>query len=627
MGRKQYIENNDFEASLNQYLEKINILGTETIDAIDSVGRITAKAIFAKVSDPTYNASAMDGITVLSANTNSANDRNPLTLSKDQYEYVNTGGVIKTCYDSVIMIEDVLQMENGDVQIIKPSYPWQHIRVVGESVVETEMILPSKRKIRPLDLGAILASGNEKIEVFKMPRIGIIPTGNEMVEKVSELQVGKLMESNTRVFFECAKEYGSVPKRYGIVNDEEILLEQAISKAAEENDIVVINAGSSAGTKDYTAKIIEKLGSVQTHGLAIKPGKPTILGFIGNKPVMGVPGYPVSAYIIFDKVVKSVVQKMNGLASDKNQVVKAELTKRLTSSFKNEEYIRVVLGEVGGKLVASPLSRGAAAVMSMLKADGMLKIPRNVEGVEVGEMVSVELLKSLADIKKSLAIVGSHDVVIDLIGDFMRVSSAHVGSMSGIMALKRGSAHIAPIHLLDSKTGIYNIAFVKQYFESGEMALIHGLQRVQGILTTLENPKNIQDLKSLKDRKCSFANRQRGAGTRLLFDFIMEKLEIPTSEVKGYEKEFTTHLAVATAVKNGVADCGLAVKSAANIMKLNFIPVGNENYDFLLYADMLEDERIQKFIEVLRSDEFKEQVEKIGGYGIDRLGEIEVVKW
>ncbi|HKL94587.1 MAG TPA: molybdopterin-binding protein, partial [Clostridia bacterium] len=321
MERNTYIENNDFETALGKYLAEIFPLGTEEICAENAVGRVTAKAIFAKYCDPTYNASAMDGIAVFSQDTISASEIFPMTLHFKQFEYVNTGNAIDSKFDSVIMIEDVIVIDEKTVQIIAPSRPWQHIRVVGESVVATEMVLPSHHKIRPIDIGAVLASGNETVTVYKMPKVAILPTGNEMVEQTSELKVGKLMESNTRVFTALVKEYGGIPNRFSIINDEEKLFEETIKNAVEKNDIVVINAGSSAGTKDFTAQTIAKLGFVQTHGLAIKPGKPTVLGYISGKPVIGVPGYPVSAYIVFDKVVRTVIEKMTGLHSIKRETV------------------------------------------------------------------------------------------------------------------------------------------------------------------------------------------------------------------------------------------------------------------------------------------------------------------
>ena len=623
--RNVYIENNSLKETLDNYIINIKPIGTESINTIDAVGRVCSKAIFAEVCDPTYNASAMDGIAVCSADTINASELKPLVLKDNQYQYVNTGNAINQPYDSVIMIEDVINNEDGTISIIAPSKPWQHIRCIGETVVATEMVVPSKYIIRELDLGAILASGNSKIEVYKKPRVAVIPTGNEMVEDTKDLQKGKLMESNSRVMSALVKLYGGEPNRYGICIDDEALLEETIKKAVKENDAVLINAGSSAGTKDYTKKIIERLGKVYTHGLAIKPGKPTILGIIDGKPVIGVPGYPVSAYIVMEKVVKEVIARMLNIEPIPRTKVNAIMTKRVVSSLKNEEFIRVALGYVEGKLVATPMERGAAAVMSMVKADGIVDLDRNTEGIEAGETVEVELYRPLEEIKKKLVIIGSHDVVIDILGDRMPVSSAHVGSMGGILALKANSAHIAPIHLLDKDTGEYNVPFVKKFFDE-DMALIKGLGRTQGILVPKGNKNNITSVAQLKGGKFSFANRQNGAGTRLLFDYQLEKNGVDKNEVVGYDKEYTTHLAVASAVLNGVADCGMAVLSAANIMGLDFIPVGEESYDFLVKADMLDDPRIKQFISILQSKEFKEKVEKIGGYTFNEIGKVTIIK-
>lgn len=623
--RNVYIENNSLKKTLDNYIINVGKMDTEMVPTIDSVGRVCAKAVFAQVCDPTYNASAMDGIAVCSIDTAEANELKPLVLKKGQFQYVNTGNAINQPYDSVIMIEDVINNEDGSISIIAPSKPWQHIRCIGETVVATEMVVPSNYIIRELDLGAILASGNAEVEVFKKPRVAVIPTGNEMVEDVKDLAKGKLMESNSRVMSALVKSYGGDPVRYNICIDDEELLEDTIKKAVKENDVVLINAGSSAGTKDYTKKIIEKLGKVYAHGLAIKPGKPTILGIIDEKPVIGVPGYPVSAYIVMEKVVKAVIAKMINIEPIPRMKVNAIMTKRVVSSLKNEEFIRVALGFVDDKVVATPMERGAAAVMSMVKADGIVDLDRNTEGIEAGETVEVELYRPLEEIKKKLVIIGSHDVVIDIIGDSMPVSSAHVGSMGGILALKANSAHIAPIHLLDKDTGEYNVPFVKKFFDE-DMALIKGLGRTQGILVPKGNKNNITSVEALRGGKFSYANRQNGAGTRLLFDYQLEKFSISKEEVIGYDKEYTTHLAVASAVLNGVADCGMAVLSAANIMGLDFIPVGEESYDFLVRASMLEDPRIKDFIAIIQSKEFKEKVEKVGGYTLNDIGKVTIVK-
>lgn len=626
MERKSYVENNDFETEVDSYVSRYGALDCELVNSEDASGRITAEAVYAKVCDPCYNAAAMDGIAVFSENTVSAAETSPLPLIEGKdFIYVNTGNPVPSRFDAVIMIEDVLVDSETNVRILSPARPWQNVRVVGESVVATEMVLPSFRRIRPIDVGAILASGNDEIKVIKKPRVGIIPTGNEMVESAAELKPGKLRESNTRVFNALTESYGATPHRYGIVEDREESLEAALKKAVVENDLVVINAGSSAGTKDFTVHVIARLGKVFTHGLAVRPGKPTILGEIDGKPVIGVPGYPVSAYLIFDKVVRRVIEKLAASVSYENYAMSATVTKRIVSSLKNEEFVRVAMGVVGDKLVATPLDRGAAAVMSMVKADGLLSVPRNSEGVEAGEEAMVTLLKPVEEIAKQLVIVGSHDMIIDVIGDSLPVSSAHVGSLGGILALKNGACNLAPIHLLDEETGVYNISYVEKYFGNGKMALIKGVGRTQGILVAKGNPKNINSVNDIAKGRFNFANRQGGAGTRILFDYLLKKNEISPADVKGYEKEFSTHLAVATAVSSGTFDCGLAVMTAAKTMGLDFIPVGREEYDFLVERDFLNDERMTRFLEIIKSETFKRKLDELGGYTYERTGEIVLI--
>lgn len=621
--RNVYIENKSLDETLETYLSFVKPIGEEEIKTIDAAGRITAEAVFAKVCDPCYNASAMDGIAVRSEDTVEASELNPVTLKKDEFEYVNTGGVIKPSYDSVIMIENVVA-DGENVIINASSHPWQHIRAVGETVVANEMVIPSKRKIRAIDIGAILASGNETVTVRKKPKVAIIPTGDEMVEHVKDVRVGKLIESNSRVFCALIDEYGGIPDRFDVVRDDETLIENALKNAVKNHDVVLINAGSSAGTKDFTKKIIGHLGTVVAHGLAIKPGKPTVLGIIDDKPVIGVPGYPVSAYTVMDKVVKPVIEKMTCTPPTKRQYVTATLTKRVVSSLKSREFLRVALGFIDGKYFATPLERGAAAIMSMVKADGIVDIDRNVEGIDSGEEVRVELLSDLDSIKRKLVIIGSHDVAIDIIGDTIPVVSAHVGSMGGIFAMKNGACHIAPIHLLDAETGEYNVPFVKKYFGEGTMAIIKGLGRTQGLMVRRGDDR-IKSVGDLKGGRFFFANRQSGAGTRLLFDYLLKKSGISKDEVNGYEKEFVTHLAVACAVQNGLFDCGLGVESAANAMGLDFIPVGQESYDFLVKKSMLQNEEIKNFISVLKSDDFREKTAALGGYTFDKTGEIILV--
>ena len=622
--RNTFINNISLEETKPLFFNRIEKYSKkEKISTEKSLGRVTSSPVFANVSSPNFNASAMDGILVRSKDTEMASETNPVILKKESdFLYVNTGNPIKNKFDAVIMIEEVVELENKDVRIIKSAHPYQHIRNVGEDIIKNDMILPSFHEIRPEDIGALFAGGIFEIEVIKKPEVAIIPTGSEIVEDYRNLKVGDIIDSNSRMFEAMITVSGGEPYRYSPVRDEKELLKKNILDAVEKNDVVIINAGSSAGTHDYTKSLIEELGEVIIHGIAIKPGKPTILGFIKGKPVIGIPGYPVSAYFVYQQFVKSLLEKMLCRDEEKEIIIKASLSKRIHSSLKHKEFVRMTLGYVSGKLVATPLDRGAGVSMSLVKADGILVIARNNEGHDLGEEVEIKLLKPLSTIKKSIVVIGSNDPIMDRISDKVRLSLSHVGSFGGVLALKKKETTIAPIHMLDSKSGDYNIDVLNKYFPSGDVALIKGIKREQGLIIPKGNPKNIKGIEDLTRNDLTFMNRQRGAGTRILLDYNLEKLGIDNNDIKGYEREATTHLAAAMSVKSSTCDLALGVKSAADILDLDFIFVDYEDYDFAVLKDSLEDERVLKFIEYIKSEDFSKEVENIPGYKLENPGDI-----
>lgn len=625
--RNTYIENIEVEKAKDDYYKSLSIkCKSEKINTLNSLARITFKSINAKVSSPNYNSAAMDGIQVISSRTKGASETSPKTLTEgDDFSYINTGNQIREPYDSVIMIEDVIDLEEGKIQILKASYPWQHVRQIGEDIVATEMILPSVHKIRPIDIGALLSGGVEELEVYKRPKIGILPTGSEIIEKISDLEDGKIIDSNSRVFENEINIIGAIANRYSPVKDDYDLLKRTILKASKENDVLLINAGSSAGTKDHTVKIIRELGTVVIHGVAMKPGKPTILGIINQKPVIGIPGYPVSAYLVFHIFVKPLIEKYLGLEEENIETVEATISRRIVSSLKNRELVRVNLGYVDGKLVATPLSSGAGVTMSLVKADGIAIIPRNVEGIDAGKIVNVELLKDISKIKETLVSIGSHDLIMDILADMMSLTSGHVGSMGGILAMKRGECHIAPIHLLDEERGDYNKSYVEKYFSDKDMAIIKGVKRQQGFILKKGNPENIENFSDLTKEGVVYANRQRGAGTRVLLDYHLKEDGINPEDINGYDRELSTHMAVATAVKTGSATVGLGIYSAARALDLDFKALTFEDYDFLVEKEKLDDERVVHFIDILKSKEFQNRVEKLGGYEFKDTGQVVLV--
>ena len=592
----------------------------------ESLNRVTRHATYAKYSSPLFNASAMDGIAVISERTVAATEVAPVTLKeKEDYIVVDTGDPIHPPYDAVIMAEDLVETKDG-VQITASAAPWQHVRPIGEDIVAGEMILPSRHKIRPIDVGVLLSAGITRIEVVKRPRAAIFPTGTEIIEPEDTPREGSIIESNSRMFENMVIEAGGEARRFPPIIDDYEQIRDHIAKAACEYDMVIVNAGSSAGTEDYTVHVLRELGEVIVHGVAIKPGKPVILAVVEGKPVIGLPGYPVSAYIGFENFVLPVLAMMGQTALKKNEVVTASVSKRLVSSLRHKEYVRVKVGKVGDKMVAAPLARGAGAAMSLVRADGFCVIEQNSEGVEAGEPVQVELYRDKAEVENTVVIIGSHDLILDVAADMMPnlhpgmfVSSTHVGSMGGLMALKRKEAHLAPIHLLDEETGEYNLSYIRRLFGSGKIALIKGVGRTQGILVKKGNPLGIKGIEDLPG--CRYVNRQRGAGTRVLFDYKLKQLGIAPEQINGYEREAATHMAVAAAVGSDGADAGMGILSAAKAMDLDFIPVGPEEYDFAVPLEYLELPHIKAFIEILKMDEFHKRLDELGGYTYERAGE------
>ncbi|MFC1826499.1 molybdopterin biosynthesis protein [Thermodesulfobacteriota bacterium] len=634
--RNIYIDNMNLKEALNLWKQSLSESGClnpmypETISVDESLGRITAEPVFARLSSPFYNAAAMDGIGVRFQDTTGANEATPVRLSlHQQFEWVNTGNVLPENFDAVIMVEDVQPIDDNTVEIIAPVTPWKHVRTIGEDIVTTELILPDGHMIRPIDLGAMLATGLTEIKVRKIPKSIVIPTGSELVQPGDPLRSGNIIEFNSRVLAGYLTEWGIKAERSPIVIDKPEALKEAISDAVARYDIIIVNAGASAGSKDHTAAVIGELGEIVLHGVNIKPGKPVILGIVNGKPVIGLPGYTISAIITLNLFVRSLVQSLLGIESKPPRLIEATLARPLSSKLGVEEFIRIKLGQVGNVMMATPAGRGAGAVMSLVQADGFLTVPANSEGLGAGATVQIELLREKHEIENTLVFIGSHDNILDVLANLLhrlrpicRLSSAHVGSMGGIMAIKRDEAHLAGTHLLDEETGEYNISFIKKFLADVPLQLINLTYREQGLLVPKGNPKRIKGFEDLTRQDVRFINRQRGAGTRLLTDMHLKQLDIDPDRVTGYDKEEYTHMNVASAIASNNADTGLAIRAAAVALDLDFIPVAQERYDLILPKAFLEDPKVISLLKTIKKNEFRQIVENLGGYDLRDCGRI-----
>ena len=584
----------------------------EVVPLLKSVGRITAVPIFARYSVPEVHLAAMDGIAVVSKETEGASEQHPVTL--DHALRVNTGNVVPPQYDAVIMIEDV-HVQNEKFTIRKAAPPWQHVRPAGEDIGESEMALPSRHLIRPSDTGALAAYGITDVTVLTV-RIGLIPTGSELVPHGDHPSPGQVVESNTVMAEAMLGTLGGTCTRYPMVRDNPADIKKILRQAVAENDLVIISAGSSAGTKDYTAEVIAELGEVLIHGIAIKPGKPAIIGRIADKPIIGMPGYPLSALTVLREIVIPLLHRFS-LPVPSLETLDALFTVSVSKDIGSDEFILCSLGHVGNRWVLSPLSRGAGVQMSAVRSNAYLKIPAGVEGFEAGKSVTATLTVPRTEAERALLVTGSHDPLLDYLADLLRkkevdLHSTHAGSMGGILALKKNECHAAPMHLL-ADDGEYNIPYLKKYLPGENLVLLCIAERQQGIIS--KTGIGFDEIPSHR-----FINRQRGSGTRMLLDHELRLRGISPALIRGYEREVTTHLAVALAVKSGEVDAGLCVYSAAKALGLRFNQVASERYEIAIRGEYLDDPRVSALCDAIVSPEFKEILIRLGGYDTRETG-------
>lgn len=629
----EYLTNVPLDEARGEYLARLQENGfagqTEMVSVQNAFGRITARAVYAAICAPHYAASAMDGIAVHAKDTFGATETTPVRLTPQQYMVVDTGDPVPEDCDAVIMVEDIVRGEDESVTIYAAAAPWQHIRQIGEDICAGEMILASYMEVTPAAIGAMIAGGVLEIEVIKKPVIGIIPTGDEIVAPCADPKPGDILEFNSSIFSAMVQEWGAEAKTYPIVPDRFDAIREMVARAADECDIVLLNAGSSAGREDYSVSVIRELGDVVYHGIAIKPGKPAILGLRGAVPILGVPGYPVSGIIVIEELLKPLVAEWFHSNTAPVQLATATLTRPVVSGLKYQEFVRVRMGEVGGKLTASPLSRGAGVVSSFMKADGILEVPQGTEGYEAGEEVQVRLLSTPEKLQNTLVVIGSHDPLLDEVADMMHradptvfMSSSHVGSMGGIMAIRRGEAHAGGCHLLDTETGVYNLSFLKKYFPNGGIRLVRCVGRQQGLMLAKGNPLDIKEFADIAKNGVRYVNRQKGSGTRVLMDYLCEQYAVNVSDIYGYEREELTHTSVAAQIANGSADAGMGIYSAVQLYDLDFLPICIEEYDLIIPDHAWETPVVQQLIATLKSPAFREKMLAMGGYTVDHPGEI-----
>ena len=635
MPRKVYLEDIPLDEARRRYdealaaVQALQPLEAERVPVGDALGRATAAPVWAAISNPHYHGAAMDGAAVRADDTRGASEATPIRLKVGpEAEWVDTGDPLPDGMNAVIMVEHI-HSYGDEIEIMAPVAPWQHVRSMGEDIVATELVLPEGKRLLPVDLGAAAACGHPYLNVRRKPRVAIFPTGTELVEPGTNVKPGDIVEFNSLMLAGQVAEWGGEAHRQPITADNYDLLKQRISDALDTHDVVLVNAGSSAGSEDYTSKIVSELGQLVVHGCAIRPGHPIILGVARGKPIIGIPGYPVSAVLTCELFVKPLVYRLLGTTAPSRPKTTAIISRKILSPMGEDEFLRVKLGRVNGRLIATPLQRGAGVIMSLVRADGIALIPRLSEGLHAGAEVEVELLRDPAEIDRTIVAIGSHDLTLDLLSSELSkahtglsLSSSNVGSLGGLIALQRGEAHLAGSHLMDEETGEYNVSYVKRYLPGMPVVLVNLVYRDQGLIVPKGNPKGLAGLDDLLRPDVQFVNRQRGAGTRVLLDYRLGQMGATPGQIQGYRREEYTHLAVAAAVAGGSADTGLGILAAARALNLDFLPLMQERYDLVIPRAVYESGLLDPLLALIRGSDFRKQVEALGGYDGSQMGEV-----
>ena len=673
MKRNIYLEDiplEDAQTVLHKALAEAGLwqaLSVETIPVSEANGRFTGTAIWAKISAPHYHASAMDGYAFRAQDSEGATETQPVRFNlvdspedaertQKPAQAVNTGHAMPAWANAVVMIEHTQRWQNGEqsgIEIRASLPPWNHVRPMGEDMVATELVLPANHKIRPVDLGALAGSGHAEVTVYRQPKVAIIPTGSELVSVETAVSQGmfpgQIIEYNSMVLAAQVANWGGLPTRWPVVKDEFEAIKTAVQEAAQNHDLILLNAGSSAGSEDYTAHVVETVGTLLVHGVAVRPGHPVVIGMVEQQstvnnqqskinnrqsqiPIIGVPGYPVSAALTGEIFVEPILAKWQGRLPYEQETLTAVVTRKLNSHTGDDDYVRVAVGKVGENVMATPISRGAGVITSLVRADGIVRIPRFSEGIDAGSNVTVHLYRTPQEIEKTIVAIGSHDLTLDLLAQFLaengsgcRLASANVGSLGGLVALRRGEAHFGGSHLLNPETGDYNTHYVRRYLPNQDIVLVTLVGREQGWIVPVGNPNKLSSWADAARADIQLVNRQRGAGTRVLLDYELSQRSIAPEQVRGYDREEYTHLAVAAAVASDTADAGLGIRAAARALELDFVPLTHERYDLVMTQAVYESKVMQPLLALLHDEAFKTAVSALPGYDTTPMGTVQFI--
>ncbi|MGB9694415.1 MAG: molybdopterin biosynthesis protein [Caldisericaceae bacterium] len=618
-------------------------LKEEKISVFDSLGRVSSQEVVSKLSSPSYNASAVDGFAVHSSETFLADIKNPKELVIGVGAIpVNTGDAMPDGFDSVVMIEDVFagnkleeineskinsvkvlsndNFQSGEsIKVPFPVAPFRNVRLIGDDFSAGDTLVHPNQKIRPEHISIMLAGGVDSLYVKEKPVVCIIPTGEEIKHPFEKLEKGDIFDTNSYMLKAMVEDSQGIGYVTDVLPNDENKIANAIKYNFDKAHIIVVIGGSAKGTKDLVSKIVSSVGKVLVHGLSIQPGKPLLIGSINDKPILGMPGFPVSCFLDAQFFLKSAIE----IFTEPNKTfgsIDALVLRPIPSSVGVKEFIRVKVADVSGQIIAVPLKKGAGVLSSVTEADGIFAIPENLEGIESGTRITVDLFRPENYVRNQLLFIGSNDPLLNALFDFtarrnpdFRVGVVNAGSFGGLLAMENGECSISSVHLFDAETGTYNKTFIKKYL-SKEALVINFSLRKQGLIVKKNNPKNINSISDLVRPDVKFVNRQKGSGTRVLFDYLLRENGIDEMRVNGYDYEEYTHLGVANAVKLGNADCGVGIEYVARLFDLDFVNIKDEEYDLIVLKEELRKPDIRLVLETIKSEDFRKFARNFKGY-------------
>ncbi len=625
------------EIKLERKLEEIHIK--------NALYRVLAEDVISDIDVPHFDRASMDGFAVYARDTFYADEEKPVELeilgyikagdtniyeiSEGKTYGIATGAPMPKNANAVVMVEHVVVRGNKAL-IYKPVSPGENIIPAGSDIRAGELILRKGTLLTSREIALLAAIGKTRIKVYKLPKVAIISTGDEIIDPESKLTFGKIFDINSYSIYSRVLENGGNPSIIGIVeDDEEKIFEVLNSVSRQDYDIILTSGGTSAGVGDVIYKVVERIGKIYVHGIAVKPGKPTVIGRLNDKLFVGLPGYPTSCLLIFDLIVAPILRELAGLPRKELKKLKAKIATKVFSEKGRKEFkfVHIVTGD--GSVSAYPVTTGSGAISTFSLADGYITIPEDVEMIDQDTEVEVTLLSEQLR-PADLVIIGSHCIGVDIILNIMNkyiptfAKVINVGSTSGLLASKRFESDISGTHLIDEKTNEYNVPFLKLYGLEDKVYLVRGYGRMQGIVVQKGNPKKIKSLEDFLREDVKIINRNKGSGTRVLLDIKLKELSMKMGckfeelikKINGYEIEAKTHSAVAAAVSMNKADAGLAIEAVAKLYDLDFIPIKEEIYDFVIPKNKFNKPHVQKFLEILKSKEFKKELEKLPGFKI-----------